>query len=171
MAKRSIVACPHCQHIIKLNSLEDTFWSYVDKRGSCWIWLGGVDKDDYGDFRWRINGERKTHRLSYTLAHGAIPKGMLVCHSCDNPRCVNPSHLFLGTPKDNTQDMHRKGRAPVRKGMAVPASKLTEQQVREIRTLYATGEYSQAQLAETYGLSQGSIGDLIRRVTWKHILD
>lgn len=92
----------------KINNFE-TFWNRVDKSGECWEWLGGKDRDGYG--RIVINGKWwGSHRLSYTLVKGEIPKGLVICHSCDNPGCVNPSHLFVGTQTDNVKDMDSKGR-------------------------------------------------------------
>ena len=81
------------------------FWSKVDKTGSCWVWTARCDKDGYGQF-----DGKQAHRTIYSWEIGEIPVGLLVCHSCDNPPCVNPSHLWLGTAKDNAQDRENKGR-------------------------------------------------------------
>lgn len=87
----------------------DRFWARVDKSGECWVWTGAALPAGYG--RWK--GAHRlvyAHRFSWELANGPIPDGMLVCHRCDNPPCVRPDHLFLGTPTDNIRDMNAKGR-------------------------------------------------------------
>ena len=83
------------------------FWNKVDKSGACWEWTASKDKDGYGLFHFNRKQVR-AHRFAFGLDN--IPKGMAVCHTCDNPGCVNPDHLFLGTNLDNTQDMISKGR-------------------------------------------------------------
>lgn len=97
--------------LVTLNETETvTFWSHVDRRSDdeCWEWQLTIVRG-YG--RWRIRGEGlAAHRLAWTLTNGEITDGLYVCHHCDNRRCVNPSHLFLGTARDDTQDMIRKGR-------------------------------------------------------------
>lgn len=94
----------------------ERFWKKVQKTDWCWIWTASFFTNGYGQFRHgsRTDGTRKldhAHRMAYRLEVGQIPEGMLVCHKCDNKKCVNPDHLFLGTSKDNTQDMIKKGRA------------------------------------------------------------
>ena len=90
------------------------FWKRVAKSDECWLWTGGLHSKGYGLFYCRPDGTTMravgAHRFSYELHHGPIPAGMLVCHSCDNPPCVNPAHLFLGSPKANIHDMMSKGR-------------------------------------------------------------
>ena len=136
-----------------------------DTSTGCLEWTGHRDEWGYG----RYGADKRAHRVSYAEAFGPIPDGMLVCHRCDNPRCVNPAHLFLGSNADNVRDRNDKGRYADTKGEKNPASKLTETQVREIRKKYANGGITQPQLALEYGFKQPSISDIIRRKTWSHI--
>lgn len=135
---------------------------------ACHIWLGTKDKDGYGQLK--VAGKMKrAHRLSYELKYGSIPKGKLVCHTCDNPSCVNHKHLFLGSPKDNTQDMIKKGRSGVI-GFVKETNhfaKFTQTQVDSIRAEYAAGLKSQDKLAYEYGTSQSHISRIIRKEAWK----
>lgn len=101
------------KHLARIGSLEERFWKLVGKSDdveACWIWLGNRDRDGYGLTPGKNPPERRAHRMAYVFTYGSIPDGLLVCHSCDNPPCVKPSHLFLGTQKDNQQDAWAKGR-------------------------------------------------------------
>ena len=109
------------------------------------------------------------HRLSYELAYGLIPVGKFVCHKCDNPSCVRPDHLFVGTQSDNITDASRKGRLKIHRGENAKSSKLTKNQVIEIRHRYAQGNISQAQLAKDYPVGRSLIGLIIQRKRWAHI--
>ncbi|TAF00895.1 MAG: HNH endonuclease [Oscillatoriales cyanobacterium] len=106
-------------------------------------------------------------RLMYEAHHGQIPEGMLVCHSCDNPTCVNPEHLFLGTHKDNTQDMLRKNREA--RGDKLPQTKLTSEQVKEIKLLLAEGSLNNGKIGKLFGVTSTTIWDIKNGITWKHI--
>lgn len=151
-------------------AVVERFWSKVDTSGDCWPWRGGRDEDGYGQFS--VNGRNvRAHRFSYELVVGPVPDGFQVCHRCDNPPCVRPSDLFLGTNAENLADMASKGRARVgdrrRTGAANPRAKLTEEQVREIRLRYAAGGVSQDALAAGYGVSQVAVSHIVRGLTWK----
>lgn len=128
----------------------------------CWEWTG-----------WKVGGyghisiNKKifhANRLSWIIYNGEIPDKLCVCHHCDNPSCVNPKHLFLGTRKENNQDMARKDRH------GRPTAKLSKEQIKQIRELYALGNITHRQLAEIYKVSHATIGCLIRKKTWKHII-
>lgn len=108
------------------------------------------------------------HRYCWTIHFGAIPKGKWVCHHCDNPPCCNPSHLFLGTPSDNTRDMLRKGRRPSRKGTKHPLAKLTDENVVDIRRQHRNGK-TMYRIAKDTGMSAGQIRRIIFRKNWTHI--
>ena len=141
----------------------ERFWGYVDKEISttfyngsrCWEWIAGYTTNGYGKIK-KIDGEsRYAHRFSYELTYGKIIGGLLVCHHCDNHPCVNPEHLFLGTQKDNIDDMVQKGRSATgeKNGMC----RLSDAQVDEIRLLYSGGNITQRTLAKQFDVSQMNI--------------
>lgn len=140
------------------------FLSRVDTSGECWIWNGARTRGGYGNLR--LNGKYLgAHRLSFQIHKGEIPKGFDVCHRCDNPPCVNPKHLFLGTRFENVLDMQKKGRG--RRGETAYQSKFTNAQVKEIRDSYACGGLSQRSIARKYGVQPMRINDIIHNRTWK----
>ena len=135
----------------------------------CLEWAGSLFWDGYGQYNSKKNGKwikERAHRASYRLYKGD-PTGFLVCHSCDNPKCVNPDHLFLGTPLDNIRDMDKKGRrARVgAKGESHPNSKITESTARFI--LNKKGRH--CDVARAFGVSQAIVSNIKRRKTWRHI--
>jgi len=154
---------------------KTAFWSKVDVTSSsieCWNWIGARKPKGYGNVR--VNKKYKlAHRIAFELANGEIPKGMIICHLCDNPSCCNPYHLMLGTTKSNFIDMIIKGRDGFTKNKAIGArncnAKLNDKTVINIRRLYKDKVLNQYQLADKYGVSQPSIGSIVRRETWRHI--
>ena len=136
------------------------FWSRVKRLDSgCWEWTGTVDGCGYGLITIK-NKSHRTHRLYWAMSMGPIAAGLLVLHKCDNPPCLNPAHLFLGTNKDNAVDKIKKGRqGPGR-------AKLTRQEATEIRRLYATGNYFQRELANLYGVSRSTIATISLGRSW-----
>lgn len=147
-------------------NLKARFWAKVSVRkdSSCWAWDSNKTVKGYGQI---YVGEGQSpvgaHRLSYMIHHGPVPDGMYVCHSCDNPECTNPNHLFLGTPKDNTQDMLTKSREAW--GMKSGSRKLTTDQVISIRRAYADGESIDI-LMGIFGVSRSCITDIVTGRRW-----
>ena len=140
------------------------FMGKVNQTATCWLWTGAVNDKGYGWVsRTRALGPTRAHRFSWEIHRGQIPKGKCVLHKCDVPLCVNPDHLFLGTRKDNTRDMMRKGRCI--NGERASWSKLTEKEVREI----LKSKDSQRTLARRYGVIQQTISSIKRRINWKHV--
>lgn len=179
--------------------MTERFWSKVDKdgpvpphrpnSGQCWTWTGSRQPRGYGTFGVGHKVEL-AHRISYRIEHGAVPARLHVLHACDNPPCVRPSHLFIGTQTENMQDAWQKGRAkpprqprldqrargerngavlhPERlaRGERNGMSRLTAEQATEMRASYLQGGIRQSDLAEEYGVSQGMASMVCRGVTW-----
>lgn len=145
--------------------LEKRFFAHIEPRGECWEWCGSRDTSGYGliQFNHRIH---KTHRLMYYLARGDIPAGFWVLHKCDNPPCVKPTHLFLGTGKDNSQDREMKGRHIPARGEKVGTAKLTAKDVLEIRRLHYEQGYGKWRLAKMFGVSRRAIQKAWRGENW-----
>ncbi len=150
------------------------FWSRVvigDPR-QCWECLGVCVGKGYGQFAmdhgiYKIRA--RAHRFAWRITYGAIPDGLLVCHNCDNPKCCNPRHLFLGTPSDNMQDMVGKGRhrsTPRRPGLA--GRKLTDDQVRHVRKMLVAGTAAE-DLSRQLNISTRTVWDIAKGRTWKKL--
>ena len=167
--------------IILSESDKQRFLKYVDKKDNpdeCWNWKASLYKNGYGQFGIK-RIKHQAHRISWVLHNGEIPfidshNGMCVLHKCDNPACVNPSHLFLGTHSDNVRDMVNKGRGFIphprpQRGEANVNHKLTEQQVIDIRDKYIPRIYTQYKLAAEYGIKQSTVSEIISRKKWDHI--
>ncbi|MBA7693007.1 hypothetical protein ES703_101582 [subsurface metagenome] len=166
---------PKGEHLAEMNhrqkgvfkDLSTVFWSKVLKTKGCWLWLASCHDFGYGHLR-HGGKDLKAHRVAWELTNGPIPDGMQVLHSCDNPVCVNPSHLFLGTQQVNITDMMQKGR--YRRHAALGenngSAKLREPQVLEI--LRSTDETSRV-LALKYAVSPSLIKQIRRREIWKSL--
>ncbi len=149
----------------------DRFWKYVEKSENpddCWIWLGGRDADGYGLFAIGHHRSIRAHRFSYRLHYGELPRGPFVLHTCDNPPCVNPAHLFLGSHQDNMDDAKRKGRYPViHRGEQSNFAKLTLNQVQEIRSL--AGMMKQVEIARRFNVCPATICLILNGQNWRNL--
>lgn len=152
------------------------FWGKVTKTEGCWEWAASSSRGGYGAFGVGKKVLRAT-RVSYAIHFGNFPSQLDVCHTCDNPCCVRPDHLFLGTHTENMQDMVKKGRYseekrnPKRKrGVEFWSAKLDPHKVLAIRREYIPGVVSQRFLAKKYGVTKNAVALLLSGVTWKHLL-
>ncbi len=132
----------------------------------CWPWISTLDKDGYGVFQVEYI-QYRAHVIAYAIANNLDYITLLVLHSCDNPKCCNPKHLFLGTTQDNTRDTINKGRKA--RGEDSNRTTLVKEEILEIREKYKSNRYSQQQLAYEYGVCQTTISGIIRRRLWHHI--
>lgn len=148
-------------------TLAERFWPQVQAvESGCWEWTGFRDRDGYG--RIRTSRRDAAHRAAWLLSHFVIPEGMHVLHRCDNPPCVNPAHLFLGTQPVNVADMTAKGRAQKARGERNANAKLTEQDVRHIRAAVQAGA-SVRGLARELGVRHGAIQFIVSGKAWRHV--
>ncbi len=150
--------------------LDVKFWAKVEKTSTCWLWRGAIVRRwGYGMVA-RDGRARLSHRWSWVLANGKIPKDLCVLHKCDVPACVKPSHLFLGTNQDNVDDMMRKGRHRTNspKGEDSHLAKLSLRQVKRIKALCASG-VTQRVIAERFGISQSQVSFIHLQKRWRHV--
>lgn len=153
----------------KFTTIEERFWAKVLKTESCWLWTASRWDNGYG--RLNVHGEdTPAHRFSWQLHRGEIPDKLWVLHKCDVRQCVNPAHLFLGTPKDNMVDKCEKGRHRVARGRQQSAAKLDEIKVVEIRLARLAGKLD-SESAEKYDISPALVSKVCRRKAWKHVLE
>lgn len=151
------------------------FWSKVNKNGTipvhhpelgpCWEWMGGGNGKGYGQVR--INYRQMgTHQVAWELMHGRVPRDLWVLHKCNNPNCMNPDHLFLGTAKDNTSDMIRKNRRRPYMGYSTGTKRhhLTAEEILTLKTRYANGE-SQTALARDFDVSRVTVSNILKGKT------
>jgi len=138
----------------------------LNQENGCIEWIG--TKGFFGYGRMYFNGkEDKAHRVSYVLNNGEIPKGLFVCHKCDNPSCVNPEHLFLGTALDNNRDRILKGRSVHLSGEDVPTSKLTENQVKDIYV----DDRVHTLIAKDFNVTRECVSSIKNKRSWKNVTD
>lgn len=145
------------------------FWKKVDIKGEddCWNWKNGKIRDGYGMF-WLETGNVRAHKLAYILTYGDIDDSLVIMHKCDNPSCCNPRHLQPGTQMQNVHDCMKKGRRRVVFGESRSNSKLTNEDVMEIRRRYDNGE-SGREIAKSIGMSRWHVTQIARREAWTHI--
>ena len=167
--------------MVKHQHIEERFLRKVNKTSECWLWLAATDRDGYGQFTY--NGkQQRAHRISWILHNGEIPDGMFVCHRCDVPGCVRPDHLFIGSVKDNAEDCNAKNRQASGmthgsytrpenrpRGTNNGKSKMMDSAIIEMREMYATGNWSQSDLAVKYGVTQVTVSHIVRGKGWTHV--
>ena len=152
-----------------------------DDPEACWTWTGTQRRGGYGAVR-TMDGMRQAHRVMWTLTNGEIPDGMILCHTCDNPKCVNPNHLWLGTHATNAADRQRKNRSAIGerhgsrtkperilRGQHAPGAKLCPSDVFEIRRLYQRGVNGYVTLAKQFNVSTFAIRQIVNGRTWRHV--
>lgn len=172
-AKQAGLCCSrYCFNKTKIMDFHERFQKNIGQPSEtgCLPWLGIKSKDGYGRiYTGALHGRKlvNAHRIAYELKHGPIPDGLIVCHGCDSPSCVNVDHLFLGTFADNSSDMVDKKRQAC--GSRNGRAKLDDEKVIAIRSLYEKGNTSQQKIADMYGVTQYVISRVVRRLYWKHI--
>lgn len=153
--------------VMSARTIEDV-WARVQRGGAddCWPWTGSVDRDGYG--KMKVGALRRAHRIAFYAATGTDPTGYFICHTCDNPPCCNPAHLYRGTALDNNRDIHRRGRWCDRKGARHPLAKLSEADVLAIRRLRAEGVLVRS-IAQQFGVASSTISLVVSRSRWSHV--
>lgn len=168
-ANKGVCCSRRCGFLWNRKSIPARFWALVDKTGPCWLWTG-TKHNGYGKFEAVCGQQCWAHRLAWELTNGLIPDGLFVCHDCpdgDNPSCCNPSHMFLGTHRDNVADAVEKQQH--RRGEAHMSAILDEAKVRAMRDQYEAGGVSVKRLALENGVCYTAAYRAISRETWKHV--
>jgi hypothetical protein len=169
----AVVGARYCSWACRYPADASVFWGLVDREsghrvsyvvGECWLWKGNRGVRGYGRFS-RRHRNYLAHRIAWELIHGPVPVGLLVCHHCDVPHCVRPTHLFLGTGKDNQQDAARKGRM---RGERHSRAQLTNGQVEALRLAWAQGRNT-VQLAKQFSISPQNAYAIVHRKSWRHL--
>lgn len=168
-----------CWYAYNATPMADRFWQRVEQNGlvvrpdlgACWTWKGTLSERGYGLLArpGHAAGHTGAHRFSWELHNGPIPEGMEICHRCDNPSCVRPDHLFVGSHADNMADAveKRRMRNPGSPGSWNGNARLTDDLVRQIR--HRCTETTQRQVALEFGISQSMVGNIVRRINWTHL--
>lgn len=161
-----------------MSEIEERFWQLVagGDAEACWIWRGAPDVKGYGRLYLPSRREQMlAHRASWIIHHGAIPDGLCVLHDCpsgDNPLCVNPNHLWIGTRAENNADAKAKGRSvppQPHPGDSHPQAKLSSVKVVAIRQAYRSGQRTQREIAIAYGVSESAVNDVLNGRRWGHV--
>lgn len=155
-----------------LSQRTNRFWKLVQKStdiNKCWNWIGKKDIRGYGNFSWGKHGDPRhgAHRFSYIIHKGSIPKGKWILHHCDNPLCVNPKHLFIGTGLDNIKDMVSKKRHSF--GERNRKAKLKESDILAIINLCKLGDMTRKEIAEKFSVNKSTIYNILSKRSWKHL--
>lgn len=174
-----------------MKTIEQKFWPKVNKDGptpihvpgigKCWLWTGATDRYGYGNLK--SFGKGLAHRISFEIKNGLIEHGKSICHRCDNPACVNPDHLFIGTHKENMMDAAKKGRMASGerngtktkpetrpRGELCSFAKLNEHAVKELRKEYSMGGITMEKIALKHGITTVTAWKVINRKSWAHII-
>lgn len=146
----------------------ERFWDKVRVTDGCWLWIAHTDRAGYGRI-WQNNIMSHAHRVSWELCNGPIPNRLHVLHQCDNPPCVNPDHLALGTHADNMRESAERYRRYNQSGENNVNTTLTEDQVREMRRRYAAGGINRQRLANEYGVSHHTASGIVSGKSWRYV--